>query len=350
MLTDVFFRRYADLNLVTFIDERVKTLLFQFRELVMTDLWLASDNQIRNERAIAVETAAKRVAFEIGKKELVPYYEKRPAGVGRYSTHHRGWETIVKEFVQKSPGPQEAPAQWFAIRISLLEQIIRTYVEFKEEFDASYEDRLSTAELEDAVRQQRHVLFLPHQTAPGLRVDKVWSDGRLDHITQELNERFRIARLPLEYHNGIIQKVVDPLVSAQVVGPFWQLLTDPKWANVDTHMKQSLHERDLKIADAHFPALQALESTIKIISDEKGWTLGTEKGAANYINNLVKDRGGVRFIEVWENDMLIQLFGKVRNPHGHGPGAQPLAKLSREQEEWAIETAMVWIKSLVKRL
>ena len=49
-----------------------------------------------------------------------------------------------------------------------------------------------------------------------------------------------------------------------------------------------------------------MESAIKIISDEKGWTTGNEKGAANYIDHLASANHG-RFIEAWESDALKAL-------------------------------------------
>lgn len=94
--------------------------------------------------------------------------------------------------------------------------------------------------------------------------------------------------------------------------------------------------------------MKALESTIKIISDKRSLTKGSEKGASNYIDNLVSAKNG-RLIEVWEADALKALFSSVRNPHGHGPGSEEMPSLSPPQENWVIESAMSWIKSLVVR-
>ncbi|MBO1077046.1 hypothetical protein [Roseomonas marmotae] len=81
----------------------------------------------------------------------------------------------------------------------------------------------------------------------------------------------------------------------------------------------------------------------------QGWTSGTEKGAANYIDNLVSQRNG-RFIEPWEADFLKLFFRHVRNPLGHGAGSQAPPEFTEHQIAWAIETAMSWIKSLIRRL
>jgi hypothetical protein len=47
--------------------------------------------------------------------------------------------------------------------------------------------------------------------------------------------------------------------------------------------------------------------------------------------------------------MLMAYFVHVRNPHGRGAGSQPPPVLTSHQTEWAIETAMAWIKNLVRR-
>lgn len=164
----------------------------------------------------------------------------------------------------------------------------------------------------------------------------------------ELNGRFREAGAPLSYHNGLIQLVDDQVTTEQIEAPFWELVSDTKWANVDHDMKEAIDRRDAGKGDAGFFALKALESVIKVISDERGWTKGTERGAAAYVDNLVSSKNG-RFIEAWEADALKRLFSDVRNPQGHGPGADPMPSLAEYQSTCVIETAMAWVKSLVRR-
>jgi hypothetical protein len=164
----------------------------------------------------------------------------------------------------------------------------------------------------------------------------------------ELNDRFRDAGLPFEYHNGLIQRIDDNLTTKEIEKPFWSLVADPRLGNVDSDMKEALDRRDTGKPDAAFHALKALESVLKILSDDLGRTRSTEKGAADFIDNLVSAKQG-RYVDTWEADVLKALFRDLRNPLGHGPGnAQPLA-LTTEQTTWAIEHAMSWIKSLLRR-
>ena len=164
----------------------------------------------------------------------------------------------------------------------------------------------------------------------------------------ELNARFRQAGYPLNYHNGFIQISTDDLVQKQVETPFWMLVADPVWQNVDVDMKNALDLRDSDGRDPAFYAARALESTIKIISDKRGWTHRGEKGAHNYIDNLASKTSG--FILPWERASLKEFFTCVRNPFGHGAGSSEMPSLSRPQTEWAIEFSMSWIKNLIRRL
>jgi hypothetical protein len=155
---------------------------------------------------------------------------------------------------------------------------------------------------------------------------------------KELKARLQANRTWLDYNNGLLHFASDELTTERIAAPFWEIVTDPKWAVVDQEMKEAFDRLDHGHDDAFTHATDALESTIKIISDEKGWTRGTENGASNYIDNLVKDRGG-RFIEVWESDALKAIFAKLRNPHRHGGGTNPPDPLSNAQQTWAIESA-----------
>ena len=126
-------------------------------------------------------------------------------------------------------------------------------------------------------------------------------------------------------------------------------MADPRWTNIDIDMKEALDRRDANDRDPAFYAARALESTIKIISDQKGWTHGSEKGAHNYIDNLGNKNNGT-FIVDWERDTLKSFFTHIRNRLGHGPGSAAMPELTLEQTSWAIETCMSWIKSLIQRM
>lgn len=184
---------------------------------------------------------------------------------------------------------------------------------------------------------------------PSSTVDQQKGQDLFRCAVHELNIRFREARLPLQYHNGLFQYSSDNITASKIHEPFWNLLKDTKWMNVDIDIKEAIDRRDNNERDAVLYALKALESTIKIISDEKGWTRGNERGAAHYIDNLVSSANG-RFIDPWEAEYLKALFRDLRNPHGHGPGSATQPTLSYHQQNWVIESSMIWIKSLANRI
>ena len=158
----------------------------------------------------------------------------------------------------------------------------------------------------------------------------------------------RDANIPFHYHNGFFQRANVATSTVQIDEPFWDLMRDPKWKNVDMDMKKAIDLRDNAGRHAVFYAAKALESVVKIISDEKKWTTDNEKGAAMFVDNLVNKNNG-RFIEAWESVALKAIF-KVRNDHGHGPGSSPQPSLTTQQQTWVIESSMSWIKSLILRM
>jgi hypothetical protein len=174
-------------------------------------------------------------------------------------------------------------------------------------------------------------------------------NGKFKSSVHELNERFKQAGMALNYHNGYIQITADALTQAQVEQPFWEVVSDPIWANVSTDMATALDLRDSGQADPVFYAGRALESTIKIICDQKGWTTQQEKGASDFLNHLEsKDKGA--FISPWERKILQPFFSNVRNDYGHGAGSAPMPTMTDHQTNLSIEFCMSWIKCLVKRL
>jgi len=165
----------------------------------------------------------------------------------------------------------------------------------------------------------------------------------------ELNRRLEVAGIPFSYDAGKLRKITDKPIQENIHNPFWELIDDAKWKSVAIEMEEALRRRDRGDRDSPLSAMKALESTIKIISDERRLTTGKEGGAANYIENLASKRGG-KLIEKWEGDALKFLFCKIRNPHGHGSGSEAPPDFSRAQMEWVIDSAMAWVKSLVGRL
>jgi hypothetical protein len=284
--------------------------------------------------------------------ELAPRtYSYQTRMMGNLYTQTGFWpmDKVCKDFVCAEYTGAVPPDRFMKERISFVELAFR----LREEELAALNQELP-AQLAAAKRREDSIRSATGRRLPGSRADALKArndslNARFRQNVDELNERFRRAGAPLNYHNGFIQVAADELVEQQVEQPFWAIVADPIWKNVDHDMKEALDRRDANETDPAFYAARALESAIKIISDQKGWTHGGEKGAHNYIENLGSTKNGA-FLKAWECAALKQFFTEIRNPLGHGAGSDEMPKLTPEQTNWAIETCMSWIKSLIRRM
>lgn len=171
----------------------------------------------------------------------------------------------------------------------------------------------------------------------------------LSSAIDELNYRLGKAGLELRYHNTKLQLADEGPAAAEIEEPFWRLFADRKWNSAVKDFQEAIDRRDNNGRDPTAVALQGLESIVKIICNEKGRATGKERGFADWVNSLVREVNGSRFIEVWEKDMLIALNSEARNPHNHGPGAAPHPIKTPQQVSFCISCAMAWAQSLATR-
>jgi hypothetical protein len=254
---------------------------------------------------------------------------------------------VCEQFVTaKFPADYDAD-RFMKERLSFVELAMR----LREEEIALANDTLPKSLQEAALRDRMPTrgIRVPGSAVDGARAVNATLNSTFQNQITELNERFRRAKAPLTYHNGFIQVSMDERIEQHIAKPFWELVAAPMWKNVDIDMKEAIDRRDSSDKDPAIFAAKALESAIKIVSDSKGWTRGTENGAANYLDNLVSKANGA-LLAVWEGEMLKDYFRKVRNTLGHGPGSQPMPSLNLPQTDWAIETAMSWVRTLVRRM
>lgn len=344
MLTDIFAFRYASKPIWHSFTTRESRLLLQSFRIVQEQIcpFYTKEGKVSDWGKTFWTDIHNRLSTELGVKSLSPlaygYYQKWNGNDVWQSGTYTMMNVCETWMISEPKSPSDC--------------------------DGFMKERLSLIEV--AFRKQEELVFTPSPAFVndflghrGLRVPGNPEEGRrsYDQMRQEafglardeLNTRFRQAGSPLQYHNGFIQISEDNLVAESIETPFWQLISGVEWVNVDTDMKEALDLRDSGGRDPAFYAARALESAIKIISDKRGVTTGGEKSAYNFIENLSSKRGG-NFISEWESQFLKEFFDKIRNPFGHGPGNAQMPSLSVEQTNWAIETCMVWAKSLIKRL
>lgn len=347
MLLDIFARRYEDRPLRDSFGERDKRLLVQAFRILSEDMYPYYKDGKEDKGGVKFWTELhSNLSRELGLKELSPLWWTYTAKIygndvpqARQNTLVAVCEKWFSEALWNCP-----PDVYVKERLSLIELGFRVR---EEEIAAMMAPEITNAErlLAELSRPGATISGYPVQGPKLRRSIKV---NAFKANVEELNGRFRQAGYHLHYHNGFIQMLTDDLIQKQVETPFWELVSDPDWANVDTEMKEALDIRDSGGRNPAFLAAKALESTIKIVSDKKGFTTGSEGGAHSYINNLGSKTNA--FITQWESDLLKVFFTHVRNPMGHGAGSAEMPSLSRQQTEWAIEFSMSWIKNLIRRL
>jgi hypothetical protein len=352
MLTDIFAERYSMRLLWGAYTEAESKLLMQCFRLIAEQLipyWI-DGKEITTAKA-EWKSLHDRLSMELGLDELAPRcYSYQTTLMGNPFTQTGFWtyDKVCKDFVCAKYTEAVTPDRFMKERISFIELAFRFREEELIAINLQMSKKIEAAKLQDHPGQAGGMRI------PEIRDDRIRSfndslNASFKSSVGELNERVKRAATQLNYHNGFIQVATDPLLEEQIERSFWKVVADPLWKNVDIDMKEALDRRDANDRDPAFYAARALESAIKIISDQKGWTHGGEKGAHNYIDNLSSKKNGA-FIQDWERDALKSFFTVIRNPFGHGPGSAEMPQLTLEQTSWAIETCMSWIKSLVQRM
>lgn len=353
MLTDIFSHRYLDVILWDRFDENARRLLVQAFRIVSEQLFPYYNSGKEDLQMKSLwEQLNKQLAMELGLKDLsTPTYGYYTELNGNKHWTSGSWikMTVCENFVCAAFDGKIEADQFIKERLSFIEIAFRHRAEQIAMMNAGLEQNILNASIRSKSLTQRGVIRLPGNTGDGLRATNAKVNDQFQASCNELNARFRQARANLGYHNGFIQISSDETMTDQIEQPFWNLVSAPEWENVDHDMKEAIDLRDNDGRDPAWYAAKALESTIKIISSKKGWTLGHEKGASSYIDNLRAKKNG-EFICSWEDESLKSFFKSVRNPFGHGAGSEKKPKLSTTQTDWAIEFCMIWIKNLIRRM
>lgn len=345
MLTDIFAQRYKDVPIWGAFTEQSRRLIAQGYQLLEQLFPYYISGKVSETGKRNWDVIHSLITRKLGVKELSPlaWAYLGQSNIWSSGTHpmHKVCETWMLQQCS-----QPIADSFIKERLSLVEIGFRMREQEVRYANAQLPTEIAKAEEFMRTRPQRSGLWIPGSRVDGVRAVNASMNVTWQAAVDELNARFRHAGCNLHYHNGFIQMERDEAVAQQIEGPFWKLLTSAEWTNVDHDMKEAIDLRDTNGRDPAFYAAKALESTVKIISDNKQLSTGMERGASNYIDNL--KRGSV--IQDWEADALKSFFSKVRNPLGHGPGTGAMPRLNEQQTDWAIEACMTWVKSLIRRM
>jgi hypothetical protein len=189
---------------------------------------------------------------------------------------------------------------------------------------------------EDECHADDALAYLSERRAPPLErltlLEELLVEGRrrsgpsMERISDAFTRLLEANGIPLVLRDGRFEPTDGPIVAETVHDPFWQMVADERWDNVRIDMRQALNLRDSGGPNPALYAARALESAVKIVSLQRGWLTGKERGAAQVIDTLVSRKNGA-LLAAWEGEMLKRFFADVRNPDAHGAGAAPQPKL-----------------------
>ena len=347
MLTDVFSYRYSDHPIWSKFTHIEQRLLVQLMGVAKDALpYYSSDGSINKHYEAVWKDLHDRVARELGLKELSSRYYSYTNTAGFPVSGFFSWDYVCEQYLTSAFTGQQDADSFIKERLNVIELAMRVRFDEIQKINADLPDRLSSIQISQF--KPRRLVIPGNPETSIVSINKAMNE-RYSALVDEINERLRRSKVPLTLHNGFIQLALDSKIENEIAKPFWELLAAPLWRNVDIDMKEALDRRDSNSKDPAIFAAKALESTIKIISDINGWSSGRESGASAFIDNLQSKKNG-HFIDAWEATLLRAYFGQVRNPISHGPGMEQMPELSLTQTDWAIENAMSWIRSLIRRI
>lgn len=248
MLTDIFSTRYSDRPLWNTFGEAERVLVVQcFRnvsEQVMP-YWRAG--KVDEPSKKLWESVEGRLSMELGLPELSPhtygYYNVQKIWIsGTWSMDRVCKDWVLAEFKQGMD-----PDRFMKERVGFIELAFRereqSLIHDAQLFELMGKQGYFTGKSVDSTRRS-------HET---LR-------AAFNAYQDELNERFRRAKAPLNYQNGFIQFTADERMEMEVVQPFWKLVADNRWENVSIDMAEAVDRRDTGGRDPVLYAAKALKA------------------------------------------------------------------------------------------
>jgi hypothetical protein len=234
MLTDIFADRYLNRVMWSAYTEIEKKLLMQCYRMVEEIIPYWIDGKAIEPAKIKWQSIHDRLTMELGLSELGPlayYYQLNGQTLP-------GWNTldqVCKGFVTAQFDGTVTPDRFIKERLSFVELAFRLRGEELNVMNAQLPVKTAAADLKDALIA--HAKGFSGSTSEKISRYYETLNENFRRSVAELNERLRRAGTQLNYHNGFIQIASDELVETQTEKPFWALVADPVWKNVDIDMK-----------------------------------------------------------------------------------------------------------------
>jgi AbiJ N-terminal domain 4 len=242
MLTDIFAYRYLDQPIWAQYTEMEQRLLNQAFGIVKDALpYYTSEGKENEKNKDKWKMLHNRLARELGIDELskryYAYTQKNALGQEWPVSGLFSWEHVCDQFVNAKYTGQRDANRFIKERISFVELALRLRGEEVAHANSQLTSALAQAAMRDAI--PRSGIRVPGSSEDGVKAWNATMNSVFEGQVTELNERFRQAKAPLTYHNGFIQFALDQRIEKHIAKPFWDLVADPLWKNVDIDMKES---------------------------------------------------------------------------------------------------------------
>ena len=142
-----------------------------------------------------------------------------------------------------------------------------------------------------------------------------------DKAVNALNIRFREHGIGYQFESGQVVRVDSGFLHQEAVKPALQVLRAPHFSGAETEF-QSAHEhyRHQRFQEAINECLKALESTLKVICQKRGWPFQDKDTASTLIRTI----SGHNLVPQYLQTHLESGVPAIRNREsGHGSGTTP---------------------------
>jgi len=249
MITDIFARRYADIQIRSQYCQDDLRFMTQASKMLMDPLWLGhASNKVSDTTEANLKGVHDTLAMELGRDFLSDrfWFHKYTMNGNEFSNAHtNSYASICKTFLIRVPSDLSQSDVWVKERLSLVELAFRMRALQIQQANAALPAIIAAADAEDSKpRPYGRGIRIPGQRSDGLRASNHRMNAAFEEQVSDLNERMRLALYKLTYHNGFIQLGEDGAIDAQIAKPFWALVANAKWANVDEQIKEAIDRRD----------------------------------------------------------------------------------------------------------
>lgn len=223
MITDIFERRYAAVQIRSRYCEEDRRFFTQAASMITDLMWLGQKSDTVSATS---EQNLKEVhdvlAIELGKEFLSDRYWFQSIvqnGNTNRTAHQNSYAVICKNFLKAFPEDLEDSESWIKERISFVELAFQRRMNQIKTINLQLPVLLSMPMIVRNTRKLSEVIVTNSRNI-AIQADNDRINASFLKLVNDLNERLRLSRHKLVFHNGLIQLAHDENTDRQVAKPF----------------------------------------------------------------------------------------------------------------------------------